>query len=141
MAKTLRVINPFFIMEVGDTLELSDNEEFYVAEHNEEFHKHGDDSEDINSTFHSEFTVSLDYAKQLIEEGYLEVDDNNGKKAESSSFVNIFTEIDTLLDSYNNELKNINEDYANMPECMKVEKATVLKNMIKLLEHLKSLKK
>lgn len=140
MAKTLRVINPFFIMEVGDTLELTKDGDMYMAEHNEEFHKHGDDDEDITSKFSSVYTISTDYAQELIEEGYLEIVDEN-KSATKTEFVNVFTEIDNLLIKYTNELETVNKDYAEMPECLKVEKISVLKNMIKLLKYLKNLKK
>ena len=50
MSKTLRVINSFFVMEVGDTFTLSEDGKFYVAERNEEFHKAGEKNE-LNSTF------------------------------------------------------------------------------------------
>jgi hypothetical protein len=46
-----------------------------------------------------------------------------------------------MLEEYNEELGNIDDDMADEPACLKVEKETVLRNMIKVLEHLNSLKK
>ena len=60
---------------------------------------------------------------------------------EKGNFVNIFDQIDALIDSYTYELNTIDESMKDSPACMKVEKETVLRNMIKLLDHLKSLKK
>lgn len=139
MSKTLRVIEPFFVMEIGDTLELSTDGKSYISQRNEEFHKHGDDAEDINSTYTSTFTISTDYAAYLIKEGFVE--EVYASEKEQTPFVNVFGEIDKLLAQYADELKNIDEDCANMPECMKVEKTTVLKNLIKTLSYLKGLKK
>lgn len=56
-------------------------------------------------------------------------------------FVNVFDEIDNMLDAYTKDLKNINTDMDNAPECLKVEKTTVLKNLIKTLNYLKNLRK
>lgn len=138
MSKILRVIEPFFVLEVGDTLELSKDGKTYISTKNEEFHKHGDDAEDINSTYSSTFTISTDYAAYLIKEGLVEEVIATEK---DSPFVNVFSEIDRLLAQYTDELKNVSEDMANMPECVKVEKITVLKNLIKTLSYLKGLKK
>lgn len=138
MSKTLRVVEPFFVLDAGDTLELSEDGKTYVFSKNEEFHKHGDDTQDINSTYTSTFTISTDYAAYLIKEGLVEeiiASDND------APFVNVFSEIDKLLAQYTDELKNIDEDMATMPECMKVEKVTVLKNLIKTLSYLRGLKK
>lgn len=137
MSKMLQVIEPFFILEVGDTLNLSGDGKSYVYERNEEFRKATAHNGDVSSHFSSMFSISIDHAKELIEEGFLaEVTADK-----STQFVNIFNEIDTLLDKYTKELSNIDKDMVNEPICLKVEKTTVLKNMIKLLNHLKSLKK
>ena len=136
MAKTLRVIDTFFCMEVGDTFEWDDNTQMYVAEHSEEFHKSDDSDSELRSTYQSNFAISADYAKELIADGYLEV-----VGAEKKVFMNVFDEIGRLTDKYADELKNLNEDMANMPECMKVERTTVLNNMLSLLNHLAGLKK
>ena len=142
MSNTLCVIEPFFVMEVGDLLELSEDKTSYVYTRNEEFHKHGDDKGDINSTYSSTFTISKEYAASLIKEGFLEeIYAEDDKTVRESSFVNVFDEINKLLDQYKDELKNIDEEFANMPECVKVEKTTVLNNLIKVLSYLKGLKK
>lgn len=123
-------------MEVGDTFSLSEDGKFYVAERNEEFHRAGEKNE-LNSTFNSTFNISIDYAKELIEEGYLEEVDPVTKPG----FINVFDEIDNLIDRYSKELKNIDLDLAGEPQCVKVEKTTVLTNMLSVLNHLKTLRK
>ena len=77
------------------------------------------------------------YAKGLIADGYLEEVTSDGKK----SFTNIFDEIARLQQKYEDEKNNLNEDMAGMPECLKVERATVLNNILSVLDHLASLKK
>ena len=136
MAKILRVIDPFFEMNVDDTFVLTDDGKFYIAEKTEEFHTATPDSEgDLNSTYKTCFKISVKWAKQLIEEGYLEEVE---PKKQSSSFVNVFDEIDKLIVKYYTELENIPAD---MQECLKVEKTAVLTNIIKVLNHLKTLRK
>jgi intein/homing endonuclease len=137
MSKTLRVIDPFFVLELGDTLTLSEDGKFYTFERNEEFHKAGDNN-DLNSTYSSNFKISLDYAKELIRDGYLEEVD---PKQKASSFVNVFDEIDNLIARYQKELANIDLDMAGQPQCVKVEKTTVLTNILSVLNHLKTLRK
>ena len=110
----------------------------YVSKHQENFYKTDDSSVDeIKSSYNSEFQISPEYAKALIEEGYLE----EASDKATTPFVNIFDEIDNLLNKYKTGLKTIEEDTAELPACVKVERQTVLTNMITLLEHLKSLKK
>ena len=140
MSKILRVVSPFFVLDEGDILELSKDGSYYEAIRNEEFHKHGDDNNDICSTYSATFTISIDLAKELIKDHMLEEVFEN-KEKEPSAFVNIFNEIDKLLIQYTNELNNIDKEFENSPECLKVEKITVLKNLIKTLTYLKSLKK
>ena len=137
MAKTLRVIDPFFVMDLGDLFEYDEKSGMYVANHNEEFYKMGDnDIDEGNSSYKSEFRISVDYAKTLIKDGYLEV-----ATQEEKEFVNVFDEINNLLDKYKKGLETLNEDTAELPACVKVERESVLTNLITLLEHLKSLKK
>ena len=139
MAKTLRVIDPFFVMELGDTFEFDAESKMYVSEHKEDFYKLDSDSVDeINSSYNSEFRISTDYAKALLDEGYLE--EVNEEETETK-FVNIFDEIDSLLTKYRNGLATVDEDTAGLPACVKVERESVLTNLCTLLEHLKSLKK
>ena len=126
-------------MELGDTFEYSDNEKMYVSKHNEEFYKmESEKIDEVKSSYKSEFRISAEYAEDLIEEGYLEEVNENESK---TSFVNVFDEIDTLLEKYKKGMDNLEEDCVGLPACVKVEKETVLSNLITLLEHLKSLKK
>lgn len=133
MTKTLNVIKPFMHLVPGDTFELNEDGS-YTAKQHDEFTR-TDDSGDFKSSLTSEFTVSADYMKEMAEEGI--VDMNEPKK----TFVNVFDEIDKMLNTYTKDLKNINSDMDNAPECLKVEKTTVLKNLIKTLNHLKNLRK
>lgn len=137
MKKTLRVINPFFVMDAGDTFEYNEDTKMYVAKRNEEFYKNNDETvSEIKSSYSSEFQISVDYAKALIEEGFLEEVDTDEKP-----FVNIFDEINSLLEKYKDNLNTLEKDAADLPACVKVERQTVLTNLVTLLEHLKSLKK
>lgn len=138
MAKILRVIDPFFVMETGDTFEFSEESKMYVSKHKEEFYKTDSDKiDEIRSSYNSEFQISEEYAESLIGEGYLEEVEDDTKP----TFVNIFDEINTLLEKYKKGLETLNEDTMDLPACVKVERETVLTNMVTLLEHLKSLKK
>jgi hypothetical protein len=136
MAKTLRVIDPFLYMEVGDTFEYDAESNMYTAQHSEEFHKSDESDSELRSIYQSNFAISTDYAKELIMDGYLEEVGETKKM-----FTNVFDEINRLIEKYSDEKKNLNEDMANMPECLKVERATVLNNIIAVLDHLKELKK
>ncbi len=135
MTKVLHVVQPFFTVEPGDTFEFDNNTNMYVSQRTEEFHKTDDSNSELRSTFNSNFAISADYAKELIADGYLE--DVNDKK----TFTNVFDEIQRLHDKYTDELKNIDEDMASFPQCLKVERVTVLNNILSVLEHLKGLKK
>lgn len=138
MAKTLRVIDPFFVMDLGDTFEYSEETKMYVSKHKEDFYKTDDgDVNEIKSSYNSEFQISPEYAQSLIKDGYLE----EVSKAEKSTFVNIFDEIDTLLVRYKSGLETLEKDTVGLPACVKVEKEAVLTNLVTLLEHLKGLKK
>jgi len=135
MSNILRVIDPFFITEIGDTFTLAEDGN-YEFNKNEEFHKAGESNE-INSSYTATFKISKDYAQQLINDGYLE-EVNADKKA---NFINVFDEIDNLIKRYDEQLKNIDIDMANEPQCLKVEKTTVLTNILSVLNHLKTLRK
>lgn len=141
MAKVLQVIDSFFIAEMGDKFELNEKTGMYTLIKNEEFYKiAGDASSDIKSSFFSSFTISKEYAKELIEEGILEeYVETTGKSA--STFKNVFDEIDSLLAKYDGELANIDKDMKDDPQVVRLEKTTVLTNLIKVLKHLKDLKK
>lgn len=126
MSKTLRVIEPFSNLEIGDILRLTENGN-YAYENKES-------SDEL--AFSVSVSINQYYAQKLIDAGYLEeIDDKQ------EGFVNIFTEIDTLLKTYQDDMSNLDADYIDAPACLKLEKRTVLENMIKLLSHLKALKK
>ena len=137
MSKVLKVIEPFFVLNVDDTLTLAEGGKFYIAERDDEFRSNSEDS-DLMSSYKASFTISVKWAKQLIEDGFLE---EVVEKKPEKQFVNVFDEIDNLLSEYQNDLNNIEDDMVNEPECLKVEKTTVLKNIIKVLNHLKTLRK
>ena len=135
MTKILKVIKPFFVMEVGDTFEYDANIKQYKSVYNEEHNSSNEENSTVVSSYNSVYTISEDYAKMLLDNGYVsEITDKNSK-----SFVNIFDEIDNMIEQYNSDLKELLQN--DIPQCLKVEQETVLRNMIKLLEHLKSLKK
>lgn len=136
MTKILKVIKPFFVMENGDTFEYNADIDQYESVYNEEHNSSNEDNSTVVSSYNSVYRISKEYAKMLLDNGYVEEVD---KKAR---FVNIFDEIDNKLSEYNNELYDIKSKVnENTPQCLLVEKETVLRNMIKLLEYLKGLKK
>lgn len=136
MSNILRVIEPFFVTETGDTFTLGKSG-MYEYTRSEEFRKNSTDS-DVTSAYTTEFSISKDYAKELIDEGYLEEVVDTPKKA---NFVNVFDEIDNLIAEYTKQLKTVDTDLADQPQCVKVEKTTVLSNILKVLSHLKTLRK
>jgi hypothetical protein len=136
MTKILKVIKPFFVMENGDTFEYNADTDQYESVYNEEHNSSNEDNSTVVSSYNSVYRISKEYAKMLLDNGYVEeVDEKKG-------FVNIFDEIDNKLNEYNNELYTLKTKAdENTPQCLLVEKETVLRNMIKLLEYLKGLKK
>ena len=144
MAKTLKVIDPFFGMEIGDEMKLSQDGKTYVSEYNSEYH--ADDVDDTaTASYHSTCSVSKDYANQLVKEGYLEEvlpkNSMNLQQVQQTPFVNVFDEIDSMITTYQTDLANLDVDERNTPEALRVEKKTVLQNLIKALTHLKNLRK
>lgn len=136
MTKILKVIKPFFVMENGDTFEYNADTDQYESVYNEEHNSSNEDNSTVVSSYNSVYRVSKEYAKMLLDNGYVEEVD------EKKRFVNIFDEIDNKLNEYNNELYTLKTKAdENTPQCLLVEKETVLRNMIKLLEYLKGLKK
>lgn len=136
MTKILKVIKPFFVMENGDTFEYNADTDQYESVYNEEHNSSNEDNSTVVSSYNSVYRISKEYAKMLLNNGYVEEVDDKKR------FVNIFDEINNKLSEYNNELcvlkSKADED---TPQCLLVEKETVLRNMIKLLEYLKGLKK
>jgi hypothetical protein len=136
MTKILKVIKPFFVMENGDTFEYNADTDQYESVYNEEHNSSNEDNSTVVSSYNSVYRISKEYAKMLLDNGYVEEVDDKKR------FVNIFDEIDNKLNEYNNELYTLKTKAdENTPQCLLVEKETVLRNMIKLLEYLKGLKK
>lgn len=136
MTKILKVIKPFFVMENGDTFEYNANTDQYESVYNEEHNSSNEDDSTVVSSYNSVYRISKEYAKMLLDNGYVEEVDDKKR------FVNIFDEINNKLSEYNNELCALKlKADENTPQCLLVEKETVLRNMIKLLEYLKGLKK
>ena len=141
MAKILKVTKPFFVMEIGDTFEYDVNTKQYKSVYNIEHNGSDEKNTTVVSTYNSVYTISEEYAKMLIENGYLEESYIDTELEKPTQFVNIFNEIDKLISEYSKDLDGIDNEYKDMPECLKVEKVTVIKNLLKLLTYLKSLKK
>lgn len=136
MTKILKVIKPFFVMENGDTFEYNADTDQYESVYNEEHNSSNEDNSTVVSSYNSVYRISKEYAKMLLDNGYVEEVDDKKR------FVNIFDEIDNKLSEYNEELYTLsNGDNDDTPQCLLVEKETVLRNMIKLLGYLKGLKK
>lgn len=136
MTKILKVIKPFFVMENGDTFEYNADTDQYESVYNEEHNSSNEDNSTVVSSYNSVYRISKEYAKMLLDNGYVEEVDDKKR------FVNIFDEINNKLSEYNNELCVLKSKAdENTPQCLLLEKETVLRNMIKLLEYLKGLKK
>lgn len=138
MNKTLKVIKPCIGMEVGDVFEFNEENDSYTYRTSQKYNS-SDENEDVSASFESIISISPSFAEKLVKDGILAKESN--KKNSDTSFVNVFDEIDKLIESYENALRHIDEDYKHAPECLKIEKTTVLKNLIKVLTHLKNLKK
>lgn len=131
MANNLEVVKPFGVMEVGDVFELSQNG-MYVS--NNEWSQSTDDAdENVSFSIKQTCEMSEEYVNFLKKNGFL--------KDKDDKFINVFDEIEKLAKQYNDELSTLDKDYENAPACMKLEKETVLMNMLKVLNHLHSLKK
>ena len=141
MAKILKVTKPFFVMEIGDTFEYDVNTKQYKSVYNIEHNGSDEKNTTVVSTYNSVYTISEEYAKMLIDNGYLEESYIDTESEKPTQFINIFNEIDKLISEYSKDLDGIDNEYKDMPECLKVEKVTVIKNLLKLLTYLKSLKK
>ncbi len=134
MTKELKVVKPFLMMEPGDIMVLSEDGKSYVSTINDEYHSDSD-GDNIWSTYTSTFTISVDQAKSMINDGLLR------EVKEESQFVNVFDEIDRMLNMYSKDLASVDTDCKNQPACLKTERITVLNNLIKALNHLKELKR
>lgn len=136
MTNTLKVIKPFNVVEVDEMFTLNESG-WYERSYKEEKHESDDPSCNAYSFYESVYRISPIFAEMLIEDGYLkEVEEDSNKP-----FVNVFDEINDMLEVYQSELDNLDKEMADQPKALKVEKETVLENMIKVLTHLKSLRK
>lgn len=137
MNKTLTVTKASGWMEPGDTFKLSDDGKTYTNTHTKEYSTTLKDS-DITGKYITTYSISTKLAKELIEDGFL-TEDVCAKN--DRNFVNVFDTMDDMLETYQKDLDNINIDMKDSPACVKIEKETVLRNLIKALSYLRSLKK
>lgn len=139
MDKNLKVIKNFDQMEVGDTYNLSDDGKTFICEINNDNSyvdvRTGATMQSKNSYKHE---ISTGYAEKLVDLGYLAP---VTKKADDTEYKNVFEEMKRLQGNYMDDLKSLDDKYKDQPACVKVEAETVLMNMIKLIDHLLSLKK
>lgn len=98
MTKILKVIKPFFVMENGDTFEYNADTDQYESVYNEEHNSSNEDNSTVVSSYSSVYRISKEYAKMLLDNGYVEEVDDKKR------FVNIFDEINNKLSEYNNEI-------------------------------------
>lgn len=135
MTNTLKVVKPFFVMEVGDTFEKTEKGT-YKSAYSTEYASAEADGDEVSSSYNSTYEISESYAKSLIEEGFL-VEETKKK----DKFVNVFDEIDAMKQQFQYELDHLDEDCQGVPACLKTEKLTVLTNLLTTLNHLSNLKK
>lgn len=134
MNETLIVTKPYCWMEPGDTFKLSEDGNSYINIHTHEY-TNTDRDMDITSKSETTCSISKEIATSLLNMGILKEDGTEAR------FVNVFDRIDEMIHTYNEDLINIDKDTEDFPQCMKVEKETVLRNLIKVLSYLKTLKK
>ena len=130
MTNKLVVTKPFYVMDIDDVLEL-DKDGFYVSTFNEEFKKNDDSDNETQSNYSSVFKISKSYAVELINAGFLK---EFVSKTTEQNRVNVFDEIDKLINTYQTDIINSKSEPFNL------EKQTVLTNLLNLLSYLKSLK-
>lgn len=137
MAKKLIVLEPFALLNTGDELIWSKEEGMYVAEYDEKENTLSEDKKYL-ANYYSKYSLSEDYAKVLIKEGFLKEDTPESKKTE---FVNVFDEINKLQNKYADDLMDLNRNRNKMNRYEAIEKETVLTNILTVLDHLKTLRK
>lgn len=135
--KKLKVVKPFSILDKDDMLVPVNNGDDYEIECSENYTDYCEGQE-YKAHFNSKFSISKNYAEELVKNGVLSVVEEDKHE---NNFKNVFDEIDNLLMKYTKELCSIDEDMEDYPDCVKVEKTTVLKNLTTVLNYLKSLKK
>lgn len=136
MGKTLKVIDPFLRLDLGDVFE-QNNDGDYVATVQEDFTNTSDNGNVFTTKYHADFTISKDYAEQMVKDGYLE--DTYSKNEDEKTFVNVFDEIDNLINQYEGKRKELKN--SDIHPAVKRESEVVYANMLTVLDYLKSLKK
>ena len=141
MTKTLKVIDPFLRLDVGDMFERTESGDYMSTVH-ENFTNNTDDGKEFTTRYSANFVISEDYAEQMVKDGYLEEvsEAKSEENKEKQGFVNVFDEINNLLYKFNNELNEIKKSEGVHPAIVR-EGEVVYTNLITVLEHLKSLKK
>lgn len=139
MIENLKAIKSFDQTKAGDIYQLSEDGKTYTCQVNYDNSyidtRSGATMQSKNSYKHE---ISQAYAEKLIDLGYLAP---VTEKTDSAEYKNVFSEMESLQNSYIEDLKNLDEKYKDQPACVKLEAETVLANMIKLIDHLLSLKK
>ena len=135
MDKVLKVKKSFLGTDVNDIFEYDKENNTYELNKNHTYSQVEDGNPyTVKSSY--EVSLSADNINDLINKGYLVPVKDDNKKA----YVNIFDKIDELINLYISDLKNIDEDMKNAPACLKIEKQTVLENLVQTLESLKQYK-
>lgn len=140
MENDLKVIQPFYPMDLNDVFKYDEKSNTYVSNYGES---------DDKSSYTMKCTLSLGYAKKLVKDGFLkelkninklelckDCSDNSEARAQyyQKKYVDLRQEIDTLHTKYVKAIANPNND--NEPKCLQVEQETVLKNLEKVTRHL-----
>lgn len=133
MEKYLKTIEDFAMLTEGNVLERDENGNYVYSDsyENDDLRTNG-----ISVKYDTKVVLSENFAKELIQDAVLEE-----VKEKDADFVNVFDEISKLRDAYVKDLTNVEKDMKNAPMCLQIEKTTVLSNLIKVLDHLYSLKK
>lgn len=127
-----KVIKEFGIAKKGDILENSAEDPclftFEVEENN----------------FYRSMSISDELLEAYEEDGYVELveDENEDTETEAvDKLCRIFDFINTLLNQYENDHKEVLEKYNNqeIPTCVKVEADTVYFNLTKVLNKIKDM--
>ena len=135
MDKVLKVKKSFLGTDVNDIFEYDKENNTYELNKNHTYSQVEDGNPyTVKSSY--EVSLSADNINDLINKGYLVPVKDDNKKV----YVNIFDKIDELINLYISDLKNIDEDMKNAPACLKIEKQTVLENLVQTLESLKQYK-
>lgn len=137
MKNKLIVVEPFALLNIGDELIWNKEEQAYVAEYDER-ELSATDKKNFKSTYYSKYSISEDYAKMLIKEGFLKEDTSAKNDAQ---FKNVFDEIEKLRNQYTYELDALHKNPNLISRYEAIEKETVLSNLITVLDYLKTLRK